>query len=260
MTQQTALSQRIAALAEETPEFTGKARVLNQTGCSIELIVDEVDQTTLAAALTFDNGNARVTLHIAGRRLHMICDVDGSVDDPSGVFGKPLAVEDAALRENAAALLQNFAATGNVLAVMSEASNLVDGDAPDSMSVESLRAACGIEIIEDAHLPQIERLLARSGDKISAWIRLNGNRLDSTSGSVADISGLKIALTTQLSAFEQSRRQNCASHSDPSITTFFDVSTSGQSLGIATFENETLLFAIQTVDFSHLYRAFRQIS
>ncbi len=260
MSEETDLSRRLAALANETPEFDGRARVLSQSGATIEQLIDEVDNTTLATALTFDSGNARLTLHVAGRRLHMICDADGSFSDENSVFGKALAVEDEALRENAASLLQGFVSNAKLLAVVSEVSTLIDGDAPDSMSIDSLRAACGVDTIDDSHLPQAERMLARVGDDLTAWIRMNGNRLESTSGNVAEISGLKIALTTQLSVFEQNRLQNCPSHSDPSITCFLDAANSGQSLGIAIFEETRLLFSIETSKIALACRAFRVVS
>ena len=260
MSNDTGLSGRIAELANETPEFDGKARVLNQSGARIDQLIDEIDRTLLASALTFDTGKARVTLHVAGRRLHMICDADGSLVDGSSVFSKPLTMEDEALRTHAAALLQDFVANGDLLAVVSEPSTLIDGDAPDSMSIDALRSACGIDTIEDSELPQMDRFIARASDHMSAWIQMNGNRLGNTSGNVANISSLKIALTTQLSTFEQNRLRDCPSHTDPSMTCFLDAAEAGQSLGIAVFENGKLLFSAQTSEIKHVYRAFRQIS
>lgn len=260
MSNDTGLSSRIAELANETPEFNGTARVLNQSGARIDQLIEEIDRTLLASALTFDTGKARVTLHVAGRRLHMICDSDGSLVDSNSVFGQPLTMEDDALRTHAVALLQDFVASGQLLAVISEPSTLIDGDAPDSMSIDALRSACGIDMIEDSDLPQIDRFVARASDHMSAWIRMNGNRLGNTSGNVSNISSLKIALTTQLATFETNRMRDCASHSDPSMTCFLDASEPGQSLGIAAFENGKVLFSVQTSDISHVYRAFQQIS
>ncbi len=259
MSKETALSRRIAQLANQAPEFDGKARVISKENPSIDDLIDVIDGTVLASALTFDTGAARLTLHVAGRRLHLISDADGSVEDGGSVFGKPLAVEDETLRANAAEMLRMFMDGASVLAVVAEASRDIDGDAPDSMSVDSLRKALGVDAIDDAHLPQIERLLARVGDQMSAWILMSGNRLESTSGSVADISGLKIALTTQLSHFEQTRAKSCPSHSEPSITLFMNSANVGQCLGIATFENSKLLFSLSKGEFAPVCRAFRRV-
>lgn len=250
------LSDRIAALAEETPEFDGKARIL--AAADLETLLETVDSTVLPCALTFNTGPAQLTLEVAGRRLHAVKAVAGELTASDRLIDQPLSMDDEVLRAATAKLLKTFlegATTLNV-SISPAAADVLD-DA-ESLSVATLREDLDLGA-NDSALPVFERFQNRTESYMTASIHMRDGSLVQTSGSVAHTVSLKIALTTQLAAFRDTRNKLSKSHSEPSLTIFADAIETGTSLSLATIGSETLISACKTPDISEINKVFRRI-
>ncbi|MEO9819579.1 MAG: hypothetical protein ABJQ34_07680 [Paracoccaceae bacterium] len=250
------LSDRIAALAEETPDFEGRARVL--APADLETLLDTIDSTVLPCALTFDTGTAQLTLEVAGRRLHAVKSVGGDLTASDRLIDQPLSMDDEILRAATAKLLKTFLddATTLTVSISPAAADVLD-DA-ESLSVATLREDLDLGA-NDSALPVFERFQSRTETYMTAAIHLRDGNLVQTSGSVAHTVSLKIALTTQLAAFRDARNKVSKSHSEPSLTIFADAIESGISLCLATIGSEMLISACTTPDISAINKVFRRI-
>lgn len=254
------LSDRLHALAGEAAAQEGRARILCETGATPDHILDEIDTTVLASALTFNTGDAQLTLHVAGRRLHMISGPSIGLDVPEDLLERPISMEDADARARIADILHRLLEASPRLSVTSTPSSDLDAEGGDSLSLAALQADLGLDLsLDDDHLPAIERFIARVEGQVQAYIRLSGNRLQSTQGAVSDISSLKIALTTQLSKFQMRRNSDCPSHSEPSLTLLAEVQQPGCGLGLAVHGEDTLLFSVENSNFPHVFKAFNRL-
>lgn len=241
----------LAALAEEKPDFQNDARVLD-TANPLTAILDEIDATVLPAALTFDADGKTLTLMVSGRRLHRM--TDGA---PASLRDRPLTVEDTALTEQAARALEAFAADVIALTVAHIAPP--EGlDMSDRVSVDALATALGRDA-EDSDLPPEQRFLTRLGDAVTAVIHLDNRVAGEMTGSPADLAGLRIVMTTQVSAFLDARSDQCASHSDPSLTILADAIAPGVSVGLAVFDTHSILFSIASDALPRASDVFRRL-
>lgn len=247
------LTERLAALAAETPQFNGTARQLDTADPFLALL-DEIDTTVLSAALEFATEKSSLRLLVTGRRLHMI--LDGAPDD---LLNTPLSPDDAQLIERTAQLLADFAEGATTLQVTHSAPPKDASDTPDRVSARALAAAYGL-VDDDPDAPVQERFTSRMGDTILAAIHLTDRAADDITGAAAEIAALKIALTTQLSRFLEARTETCASHSDPSLTLWSDVNAPGVSIGLAVFGAPAILFALPTSEIGKATAAFRQVT
>ncbi|MEO9514904.1 MAG: hypothetical protein ABJH45_20300 [Paracoccaceae bacterium] len=250
------LSDRIAALAEETPDFDGQARVL--APADLETLLDTIDSTVLPCALTFNTGSAQLTLEIAGRRLHAIKGVEGDLKAPDRLIDQPLSMDDEVLRSATAKLLKTFLddATSLNVVISQAAADVLDDS--ESLSVATLREDLDLGA-NDSALPVFERFQNRTESYMTAAIHMRDGALVQTIGSVAHTVSLKIALTTQLPAFRDARKSVIKSHSEPSLTIFSDAIEAGVSLCVATIGSEMLISACNTHDISAINKVFRRI-
>ncbi|MEL6466559.1 MAG: hypothetical protein AAFQ58_16455 [Pseudomonadota bacterium] len=244
-------ADRLAALAEETPEFSKGARVLSMSD-PLATILDEIDATVLPMALRFETEDRALAMLVSGRRLHRI--TEGAPDD---VLDTPLPVDDANLTERAARALEAFANGATDLTV-AYAAPPADVDMSDRVSADALAAALGRDA-DDPDVPPVKRFLSRMRGTITAVIHLNDRVAGEMTGSAADLTGLRIILTSQLSTFVDTRANQCALHADPSLTLLADVIASGTSAGLVIFDAESILFSLPTDALPRAAETFRRL-
>jgi len=247
------LATYLSALINETPEFRDGARVLDHAD-ALSAVLDEIDRAVLPAVLTFENDAASVSLLVTGRRLHCVVSGGGA-----GVDGKPLSPDDAEQTKATAQALADFANGSKALRMRSAAPDPDAADMSDRVSVRVLQAALGM-VIDDPDAPPLDRFMAQMGDAVTAAVYLEDRVVTQTSGASIYLAGLKIAVSTQLSAFLDARHEKCASHSEPSLTFFTDVVDVGISLGLVTFETHTALFTCATTALPRASNAFRKVT
>ena len=247
------LTAYLATLVSETPQFQNGARVLDHSSAR-DTLFDEIDATVLPAVLTFESDTASLSLLVTGRRLNRIVSGGGAEVD-----GKALSPDDAAMTKAAAQALADFADAAKELRVRSTAPEHDAADMSDRISIRALQNALGM-VVDDPDAPPLERFVTRMGEAITASIHLDDRVAAQTTGPNIDVAGLKIILTTQLSAFMDARIKNCPSHSEPSLTLFADVIETGTSAGLATFDTQTLLFTCTTADLPIANDAFRKVT
>ncbi len=250
------LSDRIAALAEETPDFDKKARVL--PSADLEMLLETIDSTVLPCALTFDTGSAQLVIEVAGRRLHALKSVSGDLTASDRLLDQPLSMDDEDLRAAAAKVFKTFLEDASTLTVSASAAQADLLDDAESLSVAALRGDLDLGA-NDSALPVFERFLARAEPHMTAAIHLRDGSLVQTTGSVAHTVSLKIALTTQLSTFRAARSDASPSHADPSLTIFADAIEPGLSLCLATIGSETLVSTCATNEIYEVNKVFRRI-
>lgn len=242
---------RLSALAEETPTFEGRARHLD-TANPVAAILDEIDAAVLPVTMRFETGTRSLALIVSGRRLHRI-----SEGAPDEVLDTPLPVDNTALTEKAARVLETFADGADTLVVTHDAAP-DDMDMSDRVSVTALADALGLGA-SDATAAPSQRFLGRMGDAITTMIHLDDWVAGDVAGTPSDLASLRIVLTTQLSTFVDTRRAKCASHSDPSLTLFADVEGADASIGLAVFGSQAILFRLPTAALPQAADTFRRI-
>ena len=265
------LTGRISALASETPVFAGKARVLSVEHGGLAAILDEIDSTVLSTRLRFDSGAAQIALDVAGRRLLRIAEVEGNVAMPEGLLGATISTERADELNAVAHVLDAFALGSDGLRVMTEAAN--GAARGDSVSVAAICAALE-KIVEEPEAPAVEievlpsaelevspmdSLLDTCGDSIKAALRLDGNTVAQTKGSIAHVQALKSVLSGQVDAFVERRAKACASHGEPSLTLLQDTLGPGLGAGLAVIGEERMLLAYDTSAVATLLKAWKTV-
>jgi hypothetical protein len=247
-----ALSDLLTTLAKEDPVFEDGARVLDASDTRAA-IFEEIDATVLPATLTFEAGAAKLELVVTNQRVHRI--MAGAPDD---VLDQPLNPDNTDLTERAARAISDFAEGATTLRVRHAAAPGDSLEMSDRVSTDMLAATLGEGVQHDPNTPLHERFLSEMADTALATIHLADRVAGQTTGSSADIAGLKIVLVTQLSAFLDTRRDTCASYSDPSLTLWRDVQDADQALGIADFGENVVLFSVPMASLSAAHILFRR--
>ena len=250
------LADRIAALATETPVHEGLARQLQIQGGPLETILDEIDQTVLGSSLLFESGGSSVTLLVVGRRLVSVEAVTG-LDAPKDLLGATLSMDAGDQVAQVSTLIKAFAEKAKALRVTSIPKT--HADASDSLSMQALQSAMGLEV-EDPDASPMQRFMTRIGDHAAAALQLEDGAVASTQGSIQLVQGLKIALSTQLPSFLDSRKATCPSHSDPSLTLCQDTVEPGIGMAIAVHGPEIALVAIRAEGLADVCRAWQRVA
>lgn len=258
MSDEKTLADRIAALASENPVFEAKARVLDMEAGGFAAILDEIDACVLATRLRFDAGGAQLSLDVAGRRLLSIAEGEGAVLVPEDLLGATLSNAKAQDVQAAAQLISDFASKPASLKLTAEPANgAVRGD---SVSVAALRAALSApEPAPEDTVSPMDKMLEGCGDHIKAALRLDGNTVAQTKGSIAHVQALKSALSGQLETFLEARAKACASHADPSLTLLQAALAPGLGIGIAVIADERTLVVYDTSAVAQIYAVWNTV-
>ncbi len=250
------LTQRLKALANEEPEFEGRARVVPHAD-ALSTILQEIDAAVLPVNLVFDGGQSQMTLHVAERRLHSIIEVTGDLQASEDVIGQSVSTDNEALLAEVSKLLHAFADSAEKLLLTTAEAKDDAADATNSVSVSTLAKSLECPDPNDDRPPS-EKFLAALADIPSAIMHVENGVVSHTEGSVVHTASLKIAVSQQLSRFLKEREQKCPSHSDPSFTVFSDVIEPGQSLGLCILENLTVIFVFPATQLETVHATYLQ--
>lgn len=256
MAREKTLADRLAALASENPVFEGKSRVLNTDGGVAEAMLDEVDASVLAVRLNFETGEGSLVLDVAGRRILAVDGASGSVSLPGDLQGTSLSMGNGDQLGQLAKLVSEFSSKAKTLKV--DAQPAKSSVAGDGVSVAALRTAMGAAEAASKESP-MDKMLAGCGDALKAALRLDGNTVAQTKGSIAHVQGLKVALSTQLEGFLDSRAKVCASHAEPSLTLCQETMAPGIGMGIAVIADERTLLAYDTNAVAKIYGVWKSV-
>lgn len=250
------LADRLAALASENPVFQGKSRVLSTDEGALEALLDEIDATVLAAHLSFESDGAGMVLDVSGRRLLGLVGVSGSLDAPDGLQGAALSKGNTDQLGQMARVILGFTFGAEDLKVrVTPSSGSASGE---GVSGATLRAALGAAEAADKQSP-MDKMLDACGDAIKAALRLDGNTVAQTKGSIAHVQGLKVALSTQLQGFLDARASNCASHAEPSLTLCQETVAPGIGMGVVVIADERTLLAYDTNAVAKIYQVWKTV-
>lgn len=256
MPEEKTLADRIAALASENPVFEGKTRVLSLETGGLEAILDEIDAAVLPTRLTFATDTGQLALDVAGRRLLRVAEGGGDVNVAENLLGATLSTEKTDDLKSVAALLVLFAGNAASLKLTAEPAN--GAARGDSVSVETIRSALGTPAAEETESP-MDKLLAGCGDHIKAVLRLDGNTVAQTKGSIAHVQALKSALSGQMDGFLEARAKTCASHGDPSLTLLQATLAPGVGIGVAVVADERTLLAYDSAAVASIIAVWKTV-
>ncbi len=239
------LAARLAALAEEQPQFENGARRIDGPD-AFDAILAEIDHTVLPARLTFSAGGASLALIVAGRRLCAVPDV-----------ADVLSPDDLTAIEAAAAAIAAFSegVDGPLLVAEGEAAEGA-GDPTQRVSVNALAQAAG-RVAIDPDLPLPERVQARLGAVAQAHVVMSGQTVNTSDGPSELVSMLTATAQEKLAAFVAQRRESCPSHKDPSMTIMAGAAGDGRAIGLVTTGEEHLLFVVPESGINEALRVFK---
>lgn len=250
------LKGRIAALASETPEVEGGARVLNARIGGFAAMVNAIDETVLGERMTFSNGAAQMTVLVAGRRVAGLEEVKG-IDVDKAILGSGLSMDNADQVKQIAQAMQSFSEDADKLTVMSEA--MPQAEDLESVSLAALMSSIGVAP-DDPTTPPMQRFMTRAADVMQASILLKDGAVSKTEGAIQLVQSLKIALSTQLPAFLDARKATCPSHTDPSLTLCHDTVDKGVGMAIAVHGDDLALLAFKTSDLTTICATWQRVS
>lgn len=265
---QGSLSDLLAALAEEAPQLRGDARVIwpgppqgpgAKPEDALDALFSEIERTVLPALLAFRTNAAAVLLHVSGRRLVAITATEGPLSPAEGLLGAPLEPEDAPRVAAAAELLAAFAALapGTELVVRHRPPPEAPSKTADRVPVALLAQSLG-RVTIDPDAPPCAQFQQRLGAQAQACIRLEAGQEAESLGEPSALAGLRIVTATQLTKFLDTRRAECVSHEDPSLTIWADAMGPGLSLGLAAIADGLLVFAFETAALCPVHQTFRR--
>ncbi|MFK7752399.1 MAG: hypothetical protein AB8B51_07595 [Sedimentitalea sp.] len=255
-----ALQTLLEALATKDEPREGGARVLKRRGALLDLIITEISQTVLPVTLRFDSGPSRLSIDVAGRRVHRLIETTGALSAPPALLGAALSMENTIARTALADLMHSFVKTAEHLHVTSTHTTKVTAASGDSLSLSALIKDLGLEPEpDDADMPLFDRFKARAGDQTRAMIQLTRGRITASDGAAPDVAVLKAVAATQIAAFQNARAAACPSHSDPSLTLFIETGKDDHCLGYATSANENLIFSMKSDNYGHVMDAFSRL-
>ena len=250
------LAERIAALAAENPQYEGAARVLSTRGGAAEAIIEEMNQTVLGSKLLFESDEASLGLLVVGRRLVSIESVSG-IDAPADLLGTELSMDGGDQVAQVSEVIKAFAEAAKSLRVTSVSKANVD--TADSLSLQALQAAMGLDV-DDPGASPLQRFMTRIDAHAAASLQLEDGAVTKTQGSIQLVQGLKIALSTQLSTFLDSRQATCPSHADPSLTLCQDTVGPGVGMAIAVHGSEIALVAFRADGLAEICSAWQRVA
>ena len=246
------LKARLAALASEQPEIENGARVLRTKGAGFETVITVIDETVLGERMVFSNGEAKMTLLVAGRRLAGLEAVEG-VEVAKDVLGAGLTMDNPDQVKRIAETIEAFAGDAATLTVATEP--FADAEELESVSLNALVNASGI----DPNMTPMQRFLSKGEPIMSASILLENGAVSKTNGAIQSVQSLKIALSTQLQPFLDARKATCPSHSDPSLTLCQDTIEQGVGIAIALHGDDLALVAFKSGDLAAICAAWQKV-
>ncbi|MEM8978693.1 MAG: hypothetical protein AAGD04_04375 [Pseudomonadota bacterium] len=257
MSNESDLQKRLATLASENPTFENGQRVLDAQS-ALDVILQEIDTALLGASLSFVSNDALLTLQIGGRRLVMITDAEPI--SHASVIGKPLSSENKSDCALASKVIQSFAKHAQ------ETGSLTVETAPLALEAEGLSGSIFAERIavelQDkpfvaAEQNDFETFLERAKKRYIAAIQVKAGEVVSTDGTGPDVAGLRLILSRQLDAYvEGISGLRGDTTSGGCLSLFEDGFEAGQSVGIARYNADTLLFLFKSGDLISIYREF----
>jgi hypothetical protein len=193
------LLEKLSLLANETPRFAERARVVeNRPGLSA--LLDEVDVTVLPSRLHFETPDAQLALLVSGRTVVRLDAYDGSDQTATALVGAELEPEDSDQIADLVSVLLNFVENHDELRVRSELADSPQASATNRVTVAALNRTLAA-MLAGPPPPDMEGFLSRAEPHFLGMLVIENGEAVKTGGDAISVNVLKAVLRTQLPAY-----------------------------------------------------------
>lgn len=257
MSDLTALTDRLSALAAEDEVFVAGARVIAQDGGPVALaaILREIDSTVLERTLVFGLGDATVSAIVAGRRLKGLLAVSGSAVAPDDVIGQPLSREELPTLNAAGALMTQLCAAASSVTVRAQPIEPFGKGGDVGISATGLSDIWQVNL-DAKPLPPVARFVSANAGMLTAHLYVTDGAVVETSGEVA---ALQLIWDEQVLAFR--KRQNALSKTPagPQLICLEGPMGPGSAIAIAMAGDDACLCTFSPSNLTALTRTWQSI-
>ncbi len=250
------LAAKLARLAGKEEILPGGARRLAERGDGRALValLDEVDDTILEAALSFESAGERLTLMVSGRRILSIEEASKGLRVDPALIGVPLAPEDEEIVAAVQDVLNRFTAPADQL-IAAVGQGIRRGSETDL----GLSPA---QFDQPEDLPTQNTVLGRVAVASSptARVLLKDGEIIHSEGPDHVREALEAVLEKQLLDFDEARFAASDGHIDPSLTCICGVMPDDLAVAMAVVATEIALFALPIEDLPRLHSLWRVTS
>ncbi len=189
MSELTALTDRLAALAAEDEVFVAGARVITHDSGEVAMaaLLREIDSTVLERTLVFTIGDVDVAAIVAGRRLRGLFDVSGNVPGADKVVGQVLSQEDAPTLKATGALLMFLCSAANRVSVRSKPMDSFGTSADAGITAAGLAEFWDIDPDAQPAPPVIRFMTANAASLMAYMYMADNNVAKETAGNTAPL-------------------------------------------------------------------------
>lgn len=241
MSELTALTDKLAALAAKDEVFVAGARVITHDSgeVAIAAILREIDSTVLERTLVFTIGSVDVSAIVAGRRLRGLFAVAGDVDGADQVVGQVLSREEPDVLQGAGTLFRTLCTDAPRITVRSKPMDRFGTSADAGISASDLADIWDVDL-DATPAPPVVRFMTANSASLQAYLYLtDGKTIAETAG---DTGPLEAIWADQVAPFRKRQKELSGKVSGgPHLTCFEGALGPGTAVAIAMSGDEVCL-------------------
>lgn len=237
------LKAKLARLNTTASEFDGPWANLGSTtgGAMLERMLQEVDDTVLAARLTLRRGEDTLVFDSAGRRLVRVHSTNVQAAEGAPLNDHTLAPEDAEALQALATAAKAFADLEGAVTVQAERLDDNSNEASVGVSTLQLEESWGLKVeLPEGDTP-LQMLRSGLGDHVAAYMLILDGVVDRFKGKKKLISEIEDLLENRLMEFDEQRIARGYRPSDPSLTVLQNAGPDQETLLVAIRGQEILI-------------------
>ena len=241
MSELTALTDKLAALAARDEVFVAGARVITHDNgeVAIAAVLREIDSTVLERTLEFTIGQVDVSAIVAGRRLRGLYAVSGDISAADQVVGQVLSREEPEILKATGTLIRTLCADTKRITVRSNPMEPFGTSADAGISAADLADIWDVDL-DATPAPPVVRFMTANAAGLQAYLYLtDGKTVTETAG---DTALLQAIWDDQVFAFRKRQKELSGKVSGgPHLTCFEGAFGPGTAVAIAMSGDEVCL-------------------
>lgn len=206
MSELTALTDKLAALAAEDEVYVAGARVITQDSGEVAMaaVLREVDSTVLERTLVFTIGKVDVSAIVAGRRLRGIFAVAEDIAGAEQVVGQVLSREESETVQAAGTLIRALCTDANRVTVRSKPMEPFGTSADAGISAGDLADIWDVDL-DATPAPPVVRFMTANATSLQAYLYLTDGK--TVAEAAGDTAPLQAIWDDQVIAFRKRQKE-----------------------------------------------------
>ncbi|MEM9786659.1 MAG: hypothetical protein AAF801_09175 [Pseudomonadota bacterium] len=254
MSDMTALTEKLSALAAEDEVFVGGARIIAQDGGAVALaaILREIDATVLERTLVFGIGDVSASLIVAGRRLKGLLSVSDSAD---AAIGQSLSREEPDVLQAAGALMTALCDKASRVTVRSAPIQPFGKGGDAGISATGLAELWSVDL-NARPLPPIARFLSANAESLGGYLLITGGDVTESAG---ETEALKLIWDEQVLALRKNQKAIVKKQSGAQMMCFDGAMGAGTAVAVAIAGDDACICAFASDQLAALTASWQSI-